>query len=46
MNVKELINKLKKFPSEYLVIHRKGNFYHEIKKVKLTQTDPKKVRIE
>ncbi len=46
MNVKELIDKLKEFPSECKVIHRKGQYYMKIKKVELTKTEPQKVRIE
>jgi len=46
MNVKELIDLLKEFPSNYQVIHRKGQYYNEVKKVELTKTDPQRVRIE
>jgi len=46
MNVKELIEKLKVFPSDCKVIHLKGQYYLEIKKVELTKKDPQKVRIE
>ena len=46
MNVKELIDRLKEFPSDCKVIHRKGQYYIEIKKVELTKKEPQKVRIE
>lgn len=46
MNVKELIEKLKEFPPEFKIIHRKGNYFHEIKTIALTKSVPPKVKLE
>lgn len=46
MNVRELIEKLKKLPPEYRIIHRRGHYYPEIKGVTLTKSDPPKVKLE
>ena len=46
MNVKELIDELKKMTHNCPVIHHKGQYYIEITKVEFTKTDPQKVRIQ